>query len=319
MKNSTASNRKTGRMIAKNLIILVVLVFVSILAMWAWFTNKSSATADGIDVNCNAPDGVEIAIVEHGKPAPGENDYKTSLHLNSENYDFISNLYMTEVTSDGINDNFLRPALTQTGNKASVNTEADWDDATENKDFLSFDLYFRSKSSQKICMSSASSIKPESKKLVWNDGESTAGYNPSNYGNFSRDCIVGAVRFSIVSTSKTRQMLWIPAPNIKLSENGDYVLTTLVSGDTYSHTYYKTTKEFDKLSGAAVVANNQRDYTLGANGEAVKILELTAKDTTGFYVNHVTCNMWIEGEDDESRLALVNGKYKVDLKFVIME
>ena len=56
MKNSTASNRKTGRMIAKNLIILVVLVFVAILAMWAWFTNNSSATADGIDVNCMSLD-----------------------------------------------------------------------------------------------------------------------------------------------------------------------------------------------------------------------------------------------------------------------
>ncbi|MGN0502790.1 MAG: hypothetical protein ACI4HN_07680 [Ruminococcus sp.] len=319
MKNSTASNRKTGRMIAKNLIILIVLVFVAILAMWAWFINKSSATADGINVTCKAPDGVEIAIVKHGDPAPGENDYKTSLRLNSENYDFISGLYMTEVTSDGINGNFLRPALTQSGNKALVNTEDDWDDATENKDFLSFDLYFRSKSSQKICMSSASSIKPESNKLVWEDGESTAGYNPSNYGNFSRDCIVGAVRFSVVSTTNTRQLLWIPAPNIQLSENGDSVLTTLDSGPTYSHTYYKTTKEEDTLYSPAVIANNKRDYTLGASGEAVNILELTAKDTTGFYVNHVTCNMWIEGEDDESRLALVNGKYKVDLKFMIME
>ena len=65
MKNSTASNRKTGRMIAKNLIILVVLVFVSILAMWAWFTNKSSATADGIDVKCDVPDGIQIAVVPH--------------------------------------------------------------------------------------------------------------------------------------------------------------------------------------------------------------------------------------------------------------
>jgi hypothetical protein len=27
----------------------------------------------------------------------------------------------------------------------------------------------------------------------------------------------------------------------------------------------------------------------------------------------VTCNMWIEGEDAEARLALVNGKFNVNL------
>lgn len=31
------------------------------------------------------------------------------------------------------------------------------------------------------------------------------------------------------------------------------------------------------------------------------------------YTGMVTCNMWVDGEDAEARLALVNGKFKANL------
>lgn len=39
------------------------------------------------------------------------------------------------------------------------------------------------------------------------------------------------------------------------------------------------------------------------------------KDTSqnGIYTGMVTCNMWVDGEDAEARLALVNGKFKAKL------
>ena len=51
MKNSTAPNRKTGRMIAKNLIVLFAVALAGFCGIQAWFTDKRSAEANGIEVS----------------------------------------------------------------------------------------------------------------------------------------------------------------------------------------------------------------------------------------------------------------------------
>ena len=316
MNDTQVTKRKIGRMIAKNLIVMLVAVIVALTGVLAWFSSKTSAEANGISVECKAPDGVEIAIVEHGGNAPSADDYKTTIELNSENYPFLKNLYMTEVTGDGINGNFSRPALTQVSGKAEVDTTAQWSEASENSDFLSFDLYIKSKGAHTIALDSSSSIAPVNKNnLTWVEGTAAAAYNPSAYGNFSRDCIVGAVRFSVVSTTNTRQLLWIPAPNIKLSGDSTSVETRYTSGSTYRHNYYNTSKEYKTLDNADVVANYSHNdpYKLG------KISDITTlkPESDNYYYNHVTCNLWIEGEDDESRLALVGGKYTVTLSLIL--
>ena len=87
MKNSTAPNRKTGRMIAKNLIVLFTVALAAFYGIQAWFTDKQSSDADGINIECHAPDGIEIAVVKHGDPAPTDDAaYKNTIELNSENY-----------------------------------------------------------------------------------------------------------------------------------------------------------------------------------------------------------------------------------------
>lgn len=53
MKNSTAPNRKTGRMIAKNLIVLFTVALAGFCGIQAWFTDKQSAEANGIEVECH--------------------------------------------------------------------------------------------------------------------------------------------------------------------------------------------------------------------------------------------------------------------------
>ena len=50
MKNSTAPNRKTGRMIAKNLIVLFAVALAGFCGIQAWFTDNRSAEANGIEV-----------------------------------------------------------------------------------------------------------------------------------------------------------------------------------------------------------------------------------------------------------------------------
>lgn len=328
MKNSTAPNRKTGRMIAKNLIVLFTVALAGFCGIQAWFTDKSSAEADGINVECQAPDGIKIAVVKHNDPAPKDTEYTVgNIKLNKTNCKFLENLQLTEITSDGTD--FYKPALIQTGGQAQVDTKADWSPAAANQHYLSFDLYIRSKSQYNIAIGKKSTIKPDAPQLTSQDG--TGIKNKSKYGNFSRDSVVGAVRFSVVdykSASPSKKLLWLPAPNILLEQTTDvYTLSDdKENGDSYSHVYYNTKKEKKTVSStdvdSAFVVNNKGlvdgkfTYELGQNQNIAQLKKSSDTDTDPYYGDYgamVTCNMWIEGEDAEARLALVNGKFKVNL------
>lgn len=328
MKNSTAPNRKTGRMIAKNLIVLFTVALAGFCGIQAWFTDKSSAEADGINVECQAPDGIKIAVVKHNDPAPKDTEYTVgNIKLNKTNCKFLENLQLTEITSDGTD--FYKPALIQTGGQAQVDTKADWSPAAANQHYLSFDLYIRSKSQYNIAIGKKSTIKPDAPQLTSQDG--TGIKNKSKYGNFSRDSVVGAVRFSVVdykSAPPLKKLLWLPAPNILLEQTTDeYTLSDdMPSGESYSHVYYDTNRVQHTVSStdvdkAFVVNNDGFDggkftYELGKNQNIAQLNKSSDTVTDPYYGDYgamVTCNMWIEGEDAEARLALVNGKFNVNL------
>ncbi len=335
MKNSTAPNRKTGRMIAKNLIVLFTVALAAFYGIQAWFTDKQSSDADGINIECHAPDGIEIAVVKHGDPAPTDDAaYKNTIELNSENYSFIDDIKMTEVSSDGYT--FYKPPLKQENGVASpILDVADWDLADSSVHFLSFDLYVRSKSKFDIYLDSKSKISPNAKNLTGENADNKSDFGESGDSKgISRDCVTGAVRFSVANyeTSETMpKLLWIPAPNILLKPDLDTtkysVSTDMSSGKSYSHSYYVKNGKWEITSvsanddsplGKVLVANSKGftdngDYTYEL-GEKKKIMTLE-KDTTqnDKYTGMVTCNMWVDGEDAEARLALVNGKFKANL------
>lgn len=115
----------------------------------------------------------------------------------------------------------------------------------------------------------------------------------------------------------------MPAPNILLKQTTDeYTLSVdMPSGESYSHVYYDTNRVQHTVSStdvdkAFVVNNDGFDggkftYELGQNQNIAQLNKSSENDQ--FYSAMVTCNMWIEGEDAEARLALVNGKFKVNL------
>ena len=334
MKNSTAPNRKTGRMIAKNLIVLFTVALAGFCGIQAWFTDKSSAEADGINIECQAPDGIEIAVVKHDDPAPKDDTaYKNTIELNSKNYSFINDIKMTEVSSDGYT--FYKPPLKQENGVATPILDADeWELANSSVHYLSFDLYVRSKSKFDIYLDGKSKISPNAKNLTGENADNKSDFGESGDSKgISRDCVTGAVRFSVANykTYETK-LLWIPAPNILLNVNSDTtkysVSTDKREGESYSHGYYekdgsKWVKKFVSADdgsslGQVFVANSdgfttKGDYTYEL-GSKKKIMSLE-KDTTqnGIYTGMVTCNMWVDGEDAEARLALVNGKFKANL------
>ena len=328
MKSSTAPNRKTGRMIAKNLIVLFTVALAGFCGIQAWFTDKRSAEAYGIEVECQAPDGIEIAVVGHDAPVPANDKYTVgNITLNKTNCKFLENLQLTEITGDGTF--FRKPALIQSDGQAHVDTKAEWSEPTANEHYLSFDLYIRSKSQYNISIGKKSTIKPDAPQLTTQDG--TGIKNKSKYGNFSRDSVVGAVRFSVVdykSAPPSKKLLWLPAPNILLEQTTDvYTLSDdKENGDSYSHVYYNTKKEKKTVSStdvdSAFVVNNKGfvdgkfTYELGKNKSIAELKKSSDTDTDPYYGDYgamVTCNMWIEGEDAEARLALVNGKFIVNL------
>lgn len=321
MKNSTAPNRKTGRMIAKNLIVLFTVALAGFCGIQAWFTDNRSAKANGIEVECQAPDGIEIAVVGHGDPAPTKYTVG-NITLNKTDYPFLEKLKLTEITGDGTY--FSKPSLIQSGGQAHVNPDGEWSEPAANEHYLSFDLYIRSKSQYNISIGKKSTIKPDAPQLTTQDG--TGIKNKSKYGNFSRDSVVGAVRFSVVdykSAPPSKKLLWLPAPNILLKQTTDeYTLSVdMPSGESYSHVYYDTNRVQHTVSStdvdkAFVVNNDGFDggkftYELGQNQNIAQLNKSSENDQ--FYSAMVTCNMWIEGEDAEARLALVNGKFKVNL------
>ena len=229
---------------------------------------------------------------------------------------------MTEITGDGTY--FSKPALIQSGGQALVDPDAEWSDPTANEHYLSFDLYIRSKSQYNISIGKKSTIKPDAPQLTSQDG--TGIKNKSKYGNFSRDSVVGAVRFSVVdykSAPPSKKLLWLPAPNILLEQTTDeYTLSdNKQDGVSYSHVYYDKNKKqqtvSDSKADSAFVVNKDGfdggkfTYELGKNQNIAQLNKSSENDQ--FYSAMVTCNMWIEGEDAEARLALVNGKFKVNL------
>lgn len=317
MKNSVAPNRKTGRMITKNLIVLLVLVFIAFISMWAWFTERQEASASGIGVECKASDNIEIAIVPHGAPAPKPEDYvRGSIMLKDQ--EFIRNIVLTELTSDGVS--FYKPMLTQSNGIAKPDVNAEWEVAVPNENYLSFDLYFRSKTSYNISITPNSKFTPVSTILTGADSG-----NKSDYGDFSKDCIVGAARFSVVNDDD-RKLLWIPRPDLMFSTaDGVSTLTENVGpadfdGVTYKHSYYevfdnqKRLAEMDSKFVSASVKNSDGEYVLPQKTDIALMSKL---GDDGYYTKSVVCNMWIEGEDTEARLALVKGQFKISLDLTV--
>lgn len=317
MKDNNKLNeqkRKLGSLLSKNLIVMSVAVIVALTGVIAWFTRSQTALADGVNVTCELPDGLEVAIVAPGE-TPTEDDYIKGedgvINLNKEDYRFLEELQFVEITSNGVE--FVRPALIQSNNGAFPNTEASsvWSEAVPNVDYLSFDVYMRMNSSNAVYLDGDTTIKPVADTLIGPDAD-----NKSDTGDFSRDCLVGATRMSVTdgtNSDTTARILWIPAPHIYYDADTKTMDINKTSGDSYVHSYYSS----DKVKKTATaIANTSKTYRIDKDsGKNRKFADLVKQGDK--YVAHKRVNVWIEGQDSESKFALVNGKFKMQLKLTL--
>ncbi len=254
----------------KNLIVMAVLIILALTGVISWFTNKTKATADGINVICEAPKGLKIAVVRHGEEAPDVNDEtqwsEGEITLNKDAYPFLKEQSIIEITSDGTD--FYKPKLTQENGKAKPDTSSVWDVADKDA-YLSIDVYMKTGEDHVVNLNSGTEISPISTTLT---GEQSG--NKSDDGDFSKDCIVGAVRLSTVnSTDSTIKNLWIPAPQIHYDSDKKEVTLNNTSGDTFNHKYWKVAKNSDGKTGMpqgttpveyeGVITNTNNDFKLG--------------------------------------------------------
>lgn len=316
--------RDTKSLVMKNLIVMAVLIAIALTGVISWFTNKTKATADGINVICEAPDGLEVAIVPHGSNEKLNYQAGTIDLTKCESLsDLFSNLSFEELTSDGLH--FYKPKLNQSGSTVTVDTTDKWLDAEDyayknhsdgtSIPYLSLDIYMRSKNAHTIVLGSDTYIKPNSDKLNGADSG-----NKSELGDFSKDCIVGAVRMSTVVGNEPK--LWIPAPNILYDYDNGTVSTKITdkNSESFKHKYWKVTDlqpSSDEQVAEDVIVNNKCNYEIGEN-DALNIA-LSQDNNDKLFKGKFTLNIWVDGEDAEARQAMVGGKFTASIKLKISD
>lgn len=230
MKKSTALNRKTSRMIAKNLIILLVLAVVAFIAIWAWFTRNSSAEANGINVVARA-EGVEVSWDDkdyyYNLTALTKDDVekgKTGLAKNISGKEGVpSSLKL--ITGNGLD--FFEPYLNRRLGTPLLNSDNTWQGINiENGEgkYIDLDLYFRSSTARDIYLAGDSSVSPK-------DADDSDRF--SEYGDFSKDYICAASRVAFLNANKDKcSFIWAPNSNYELKESQDgYTRVTDVKED----------------------------------------------------------------------------------------
>lgn len=306
MDNDKAFKRKSISLIAKNLILLLSVAATGVIGAWSWFANNNTAKASGLSVTCEAPDGIEIAVVEHGADAPVAAEYGSTLSLDKD-CAVLKNLKLTEVTGEGMV--LQKPQLKQDGGIASPVPGA-WESAYEGRDYICFDLYVRSKAPLDIYLGADSSVEPISSVLTGPDCT-----EKSDYGDFSKDCVVGATRVAVLDAkAEKRELLWIPRPDIKLTgTTGAFTVdTNVLSEETRKHIYWDINQTKTEDTKAVCSVMNGSRVELGTDR---KIVTLSDKNTTdNYYYNHVVYKLWIEGEDSEARLALAKGQFTMNIR-----
>lgn len=273
---------------------LLVILITLIAASYAWFTNGSRLNMDGLYISTRAVQSLSFSL--DGGITWNDN---TSLNLD-ESFEFNS-----EITGDGIN--FYVPSM-----RREDGTPVSFRNATVNKDYLEFEILFKSDSATGIFLDSDSFVYP----TAGNDEASLIGENvlrKSSSGNFTRDLIAGSIRISFVESgnSNKTKLVWAPNPNyqlVKVNNSYTFNLNSNVSQD-YS---YLNPSTLEKEIVDNLKDNINASYsTLSASGDPM-LTYINNKDD----IKSLTVRIWVEGNDRETDTSLKGGIFRIYLNFI---
>lgn len=318
IKDKLKLNKK--RPLLRNLCLLMATVMLFSVAVWAWFVMQQNADAEGIMMNVGTGKNLDMSL-DNGKTFHNGIDL---LDATQQQYIMESNrikdkLYMYDITSDG--DTFWSPKfMDATDGIRTPDTSKEWTYAATNSAYISENIVFRTTFPAKIYMGKDTTITTsvaDDKLVGVNAG------NKSEAGDFSRDCIVGALRISAINSNNQLCFVCIPRSDVELYQNGDtYGVRTgnSVTDASKKHTYYPDNYQ---SAGATVTNNNTLlGFTAvhdGAIPNDSTEIATTTQSSDGYYYGSATVNIWLEGCDAETRRVLSGGKYKINLDFVAYE
>lgn len=276
------TNRHT--LMAKGLMVLLSLLIIIFIFTYSWYTvAQPDSEASGLVVNTRSGSDFEYAIGFQTSQTFG--DYLVTEFTNRQDqYLDIEHLHVTgkyiegtdtpidynlmydytpiDITGDGYT--LIRPAMDYGNWKINTGTN-DYSYAEANTQYISFDLILRSKAPATLslgpnsCAYGVSELDNNNKPLP--DGSKLTGagiVRTSDYGSFSRDAIVGAVRVAFLGfddsltadsfssglqdeyLNTTPSLLWVPRPDLYLNNGGSDLSTsgwTLNTGVTSNRTF----------------------------------------------------------------------------------
>ncbi len=327
------------------LVNLVLIAVLAVVAVYAWFAVNADNNVKMYEIEVHSDNPLQLSFT--GK----EGTWQDSLNLADLTENGVNVLdTMKFINVSGNGQKFKIPALTQHDNYAEINGSVKAKDAVANKDYLSFDVYMRSKDPVKVYFSSDSKADPVSATLTGTgSGNPCSSAYASGNNAFSKDCIVGALRVAAINYKKgtpEKNFIWIPRPDIHLNNavnSTTYTMTTDAkissnsegtgaSGEnykwnnSYEHWYYTESSTGSSViniasgfgaklytgSGSSSTFPNSTDSEPTETDTLLATLSGTP-DANGYYVSHAKFNVWIEGCDTEARRALVGGKFNLTI------
>lgn len=308
------------RTMLRHLSLLIATLMLFSVAVWAWFSLQQTAEGDGINLTLGSSKNLDMSL-DGGTTYHGSIDLLSDEHQKyiSESNRIKDKLYMYDITSDG--DTFLNPKFLEQTNGIRIpntNSEEQWTTANPNSAYISETIKFRTTFPADIYMGQGTAITTSTTTLVG----ATAG-NKSEGGDFSCDCIVGALRISAVNSNNELCFVMIPRSDVELVQDGEtFSVRTgnAVSDSAKKHTYYPD--NYQAVGGTVTNENTLLGFTAvdgsDAPGDNTKIAT-TVKSNDGYYYGTATVNIWLEGCDAETRRVLSGGKYNIALDFVAFE
>ncbi len=241
------------------LLALIIMVFVGTLS---WFTaSDRPVDATGLSITASKPSEFEIALgfIDPDSKRYIMTDYMTTgdnqlslLKLKGSDgatYNLLKEFVPVDLTGNGAL--LIRPTMTNKNSAIDINSNT-YSPTIPNKEYISFDLYFRSQEQCGAYLDSASVAKglyeDTNGNFVVTEAQTELN-RKSNKGDFSRDAMVGAVRVAFVgfesfsqeyveTTNSEPNLLWLPRPDLRLDDTtSTYTLHERVTADDAISTY----------------------------------------------------------------------------------
>ena len=343
------NKRRNPSWLIKAIVLLLSLIIMVFAMSLAWFSPPDKpVNATGLTVQSSGSTAFDMAV-GFETSANGYQytmtDYSKNFSLSEitgldgKTYDVLHDFSPIDITGNGVT--LVRPSM-KNKNEDINRQSSTFTTVTPNREYISFDLYFRSDKECKVFLDSGSFVKGA---IEINGGTLTdTSERKAENGDFCKDAIVGAVRVSFVnyddfiegedlsSRQSEPRLLWLPRPDIHLNtkdDNGDdlspWTLSTGVQpeqiydkfetvsdrlpafADTYTHHYFR----YDHIpTEDRYVGVDVDNYDTVTDPSRVAICDVD-KEINGMYYGKVQVNVWIEGCDAEARRALSGGQFQI--------